>query len=355
MSMNTLNDQIQISRQHTFHNQVVLIDGFPGCGKTLFSSVVSSLKRVEMLKYPFEIEYYCSLYNLGKISLDAASTMIKMSADLQIYNSLQSRELNFRFSDISSVFNDAFPLRYFKRLFQKGDELVPARIERENPILHLATHRLLRNSEPVFTALNERLTYIEIVRHPLYMLKQEFLNMERLIANPRDFTVYFTREGKEYPEWAHGWEEKYNHSNNMDKTIYSYEYLMGKTEETKSKVLQSTKAKIITISFEQFVLEPQSFLDKILGTLKTEFTSKTPKVLKKQKVPRKKLADAPRLKIYERCGWVPPQAESEEKEFETRWRFAAEKASPEAMRSLRKLCEAYEIKYLGGIKNYNKG
>jgi hypothetical protein len=130
---------------------------------------------------------------------------------------------------------------------------------------------------------------------------------------------------------------------------------MRQTDFMKTKILSSMQTKIITIPFEQFVLEPKPYLDEMLSALNTEFSSKTPKVMKKQKVPRKKLADAPRLKIYERCGWVPPQADSEEKEFESRWQFAAQKASKDAMRTLNKLCEEYEAKYLGGIKNYNKG
>jgi len=72
--------------------------------------------------------------------------------------------------------------------------------------------------------------------------------------------------------------------------------------------------------------------------------------MKKQKVPRKMYAEGIQLKVYKRCGWQPPESNSENHEFEIRRRFAQEKVSQEAMKALDKLCTDYEVKYLGGSK-----
>ena len=41
-----------------------------------------------------------------------------------IYESMMSRNTNFRYNDLSSVFNNSKKVEYFKRLFNKGEEFV---------------------------------------------------------------------------------------------------------------------------------------------------------------------------------------------------------------------------------------
>ena len=163
----------KIIRSGRLAQNIIIIDGFPGCGKTLFGPIISSLDRVELLSYAFEIEFICRLNKLSKIEDDAAISLIKMLVDHKLYQTMMGRDTNFRYSDLSSVFNDSSPLRYFKRIFQKGDDFVPERIKEENPILSLTTHDLLAYSDPLVKGLEERLTFIEILRHPLYMIIQE--------------------------------------------------------------------------------------------------------------------------------------------------------------------------------------
>ena len=63
---------------------------------------------------------------------------------------MMGRNVNFRFSDLSSVFQSDKKLIYFKRIFEKGDEVIPEFINKKNPILHFATHNLLPRSEIIF-------------------------------------------------------------------------------------------------------------------------------------------------------------------------------------------------------------
>ena len=115
------NNQTQIIRQKQLTEKIVIVDGQPGCGKTMLSPIIASMERVELLSYAFEIEFICRLFHLNKIQSDAAISMIRMLVDHKLYQTMMGRDTNFRFSDLSSVFQDAEPLRYFKRIFQKGD------------------------------------------------------------------------------------------------------------------------------------------------------------------------------------------------------------------------------------------
>ena len=98
---------------------IVIIDGQPGCGKTLFSTLCSFLKRMEVLQFSPHIENLCALLDLGKMPSDACKTMIEIELDLLIYESMMTRNTNFRYSDLSSVFKNRQLTKYLKRLLSK--------------------------------------------------------------------------------------------------------------------------------------------------------------------------------------------------------------------------------------------
>ena len=150
------NTKPTIVRQDHLAEKIVFVDGLAGCGKTMLSPIVSSMDRVELNTYAFEIEFICRLFRMGKIEEDAAISMVKMLTDHKLYQTMMGREINFRYSDLSSVFNDSRPWRYFKRIFQKGDMVIPKRIEKEKPILNLTTHNLLSMAEPIILGLENR-------------------------------------------------------------------------------------------------------------------------------------------------------------------------------------------------------
>jgi hypothetical protein len=342
----------EVIRHGHYAEKVVFVDGQFGCGKTMLSPILAAFDRVELLTYAYELEYVCSLHHLGKMETDAAVAMARMLTDLQIYNTMMGRETNFRPSDLSSVFMDINPWRYLKRIFLKGDEHTPNRIKQERPILHLTTHNLLGISEPVFRGLGGRVVLIEVVRHPLYMIKQQILNMERILEGPRDFSIYLKCAQRSVPFWTWGWEDLFLKSNNVEKVIYAIQHFTAWTQKIKKTFQDIYPNQVITIPFESFVLSPGPYMEQMKRALGSEITPRTLKMLKKQNVPRGRIADGVGLKIYKRCGWVPPEKDADEaKELEVRWQAAAE-ASREALRVLDQLCTQYEEKYLGGKISY---
>lgn len=343
----------EVIRRGHYAEKIVFVDGQFGCGKTMLSPIVAAFERVELLTYAYELEYICSLHYLDKIKTDAAVAMVRMLTDLQLYNTMMGRETNFRPSDLSSVFRDINPWRYLKRLFTEGDEHIPDRIKQEKPILHLTTHNLLGICEPVFLGLGERAVLIEVVRHPLYMIKQQMLNVERILEDPRDFSIYLKRGERSVPFWAWGWEELFLKSGGTDKVIYTMQHFILSTTRVKENYQTLYPNQIITIPFECFVLNPSDYMENIQNILGSQITTQTKKMLKKQKVPRRAIADGVNLKTYRRCGWVAHDKNATEvQELEKRWQAAAENASQSALQVLDRLCTEYEEKYLGGKMSY---
>ena len=75
------NPSPHVVRHQPFNHQVVIVDGQPGCGKTLFTSLISSFDRVEIMNYSTEVETVCQMYGFGKVTDDAAQLMIQMKLD----------------------------------------------------------------------------------------------------------------------------------------------------------------------------------------------------------------------------------------------------------------------------------
>ena len=100
-------------------------------------------------------------------------------------------------------------------------------------------------------------------------------------------------------------------SSTMEKTVYSIQKMTELTEHIKLILADKYKANIVTIPFEQFVLNPSPFMEKITSTLKTKASILAYKVMKKQNVPRKMIGAGIDLEIYKRSGWEPPKSNDE--------------------------------------------
>lgn len=337
---------ISLSRKQNLAEKIVFVDGLPGCGKTLFSQIVASFDKVELLSYIYEIEHMCSLYYLNQISLESAANLINIQADLKIYNTMMGRDVNFRYSDLSSVANDHDPSRYLKRLSGPGDKEIPKIIKENKPILNLTVHNLLAYSEPIWEAFGDRCIFIEVIRHPIYMIRQQALNMDSLIQTARDFTVYFEYKELELPYYVKSWEEDFLVQNPYERSInFIYQYNQ-KLSKIKENLIKKNKLNVLTIPFELFVINPDEWIDKIEEKLEVKAHENINQTLINQNVPRDKVADGVDLEIYRRCGWKPPLGDASERdELKIRREEILMNVNSEMATILDKICAEYEKKY----------
>ena len=107
------------SRENFLIDQVVLIDGQPACGKGALDPAIASMERVELLNFSPQLENICGLNYLGRLDDNSAVAMLRLEADLVLYETMMSRNTNFRPNDQSSAFKDINLFTYIKRLFNK--------------------------------------------------------------------------------------------------------------------------------------------------------------------------------------------------------------------------------------------
>lgn len=323
--------------------RIVFVDGISGSGKSILGPVLGSLERVEKQRIEHIYEYLCILDNFNKIDSDAGTGLMRLYADLAIYNQMISREVNLRPFDNSGLLTNPNPTRYVKRLFYKDGNAPMERVKKSNPILQIMSHQILPVVGLAFKAFGERLRIVEMVRHPVFLLRHWFNYIDRYGKDSREFTLWLDSGGKAVPWFAAGWEAKYKTMQTMDKVIHAISWLTEKSNEAYEKLNNEQKKQILFIPFEKFVTDPWPFMREIEVLLGTKCTSGSKKALKKQKCPRKMLTDGLGHKGY---GWKrPDKGSSNLDEFEKRWNFAKNNASKEAIAILNNLSIQYKNKY----------
>lgn len=342
-------DGVKIRQDSHIADKVVFVNGFPGNGKTMLAPIVSNFNRVELMKFNYHLEHIIQLSHLNAIRSDVAISLAKIWTDLDLYNLAMARETNFRPTDLSGVFRNSHTMRYLRRLFSTGDAAAVGQIKRENPILLLTTHMLIIGKKTLCAALGERLRFIELVRHPLYMIKQVRTWMPDTDDDPRNFLPRYEHAGVLLPWWTYGWGDLYVRSNLMDRAIYLIDSYYCFLNDSLQEMKESENKLFLTIPFERFVIDPFPYIKELEVFMETEAETAVRKMMKKQNVPRKMYAEGINLKIYQKYGWMNPKSGStEQRELDQRRTYAAEEASSEGMEVLDRISAEYEEKYLIG-------
>jgi hypothetical protein len=334
-------DQIHFSRSLYFCPDIILLDGLTGTGKTMFTPLLSSYKRMQNARFEYMFEYLSISAKMSKIDSDATSSLLNLLADVKYYDGMLSREVNFRPSDLSSVFNSSKAVHYLKQLFMPDGQDVEKRLDTEEQILLLATHQLIGCLDILLKAFNNRLKVIEMVRHPLYILDhwESYIMMHG--QNARDFTIWIEHNDHSLPWFANGFEDLYIKSKSYDRAVFSIESLIKDVFAIAKGNLFNKY--VMFIPFEKFVLAPEDYLNKLDSFIGSGPTRSTKKILNKQRVPRSSINAGPQKSIYKRYGLTKYDKNISHKEdYEFKIESAKMNCSKEAFDKIMDLSSQYE-------------
>ena len=297
-----------LKKGRTFKNKIIFVNGFGASGKTMLSPIISSMQNVESLVFPYELQWISSFLYTGQIKEDLYTEFLKQYADHTIYNQMMGRNSNFRPSDISSVLQSIKKLSYLKRIFQKGDNDVLEKIEKEKPIINYTTSHLIFFLNEIGKAFGERVLFIETFRDPMYMFVQAKINHKEVHLDKRE--KHFTFEAYQGDERSFFFDYftkdenfSYADKNNINENIVRYlERIFNFYFKLNFEEINMKKGKVIFLPFEKFVLQPNNWINEILNSLNIEMTQSLKNELKKQKIPRKFLNDGYHRSVYKRYG-----------------------------------------------------
>ncbi len=336
-----------VNRLHAYKNQILYVDGISGSGKFAVGSLVQSLERVETIRVEYILDHVCGLNKFGHITDEAAQALIRFYSDLRTHDGLISRDVNFRPSDLTSVLSGLKKSEYINRLHNKDGDIVSEKISSERPILHFMGHQIFCNSSAIFSALENRLLFIEVIRHPLSLLHHWFSYISKYGTDPRNFTLWINYKGENLPWFACGIEEEYSLASNMDKCIYSIENLFRLRRNRLSSMTPSELDRYLEIPFEHYVLNPSLYIDKISAMLSTRRMDGFDEVMRAQKLPRSITSDSPNSIWTEKYGEIRPEIGSNDQiEYERCRAFAKEHASNSALRRLDLMSQEYAREHL---------
>jgi hypothetical protein len=279
---------VDLTRKSSLVKEFVLVDGLGRSGKGMIGHILASMDRVEKVRLDLGYDTCHRLYRLGKITHDAAVCMLKIEADLGLYNNYIGREVNFRFSDMSGIWANTRPFTYIRRLFSEEGAPAVQRIRQERPIFQSLSHDALQSANLFFDAFGDRLRFIHVVRDPVDII-YEWVRRgfgDRIGIDGQE--VQLTREwGDEVvPLYAIGWEDEYLSITPTERVIKMVQVAFDDTAAGYAEMTEDRQSRVRFLLFDEFVVNPNPWCQELAGWLETTTTGRTKRRLKKEQCPR---------------------------------------------------------------------
>ena len=340
---------LDLKHFNSFTNDIIVVDGFWGGGKSVVTSIIGSMARVEKKKVEHVYEYVCIAHSTGKMNTDAASAFLKIYADLSQYNNLIGREVNLRWSDDSGLRNNPGSLTYLKRLFHPGGDGIADQISERNLALLIASHELISVSDLLYESYGSRLKLVEVVRHPVHL----FNNVRDYTAKferTREFTLSFEVSGVKVPWFAADWADEFVSSSITDRALLSIARMQSEMFGSIDSINAAQKP-LLVLSFENTVLQPEDSIEKLEVFLNRLRTRRTKRVLRQQNLPRKQISAG---KATSSFSFTSNSASSEHETYKEIFKEIEAGGSLSAINEFRSAVNAYNLRWPSQLNEFEK-
>ena len=292
------NSRMNLTRR-LFAKNIIIVTGSTRSGKSMLAPIISTLKQAEVFQVNHLVEQFPMLTNLGFISDDVAVYLLRYAADLKLYKLFIGRDVNFRYSDDTSIWKTRNPSIYLKRLFTEEGDLVFDRISKANPMFVLLFHNALWHAK-IFLKAFPSMKMLHSRRHPVDVIYSWYGKGygADFFEKPRNATLTVKWKSKILPYYAIGWEAEYDKLSEMDRIIYMINKIKTMCDKALCSLSEKDSKKIMIVTFEEMVTKPKLILSRICSFLNTSKTLYTSVVLKRERCPRI-LSDRERKKKLE--------------------------------------------------------
>jgi hypothetical protein len=278
---------LKLSPPSTLAHKLVWVDGPARSGKTTLCRLIGSLENCELERIEEVIDYVGFLYSFGKIEHDAAVAMLRMFPNVFLYNSLLSRNINFRWRDTSSALRSSHPMKYLRRLFGREHHDALKREGVERAIFQNHTHFQLERINIHFDAHPDALSVIELQRHPASLVHAWWLKGRGgdLCDSPWNIAVCGGTGDNRVHHLAFGCEEEYLKAPPLERILLMLNGAQMRARETYLALSEERRQKVKLIRFEELISAPSDIIDEVAAFLGTRTTNKTSRAISKLKLP----------------------------------------------------------------------
>ena len=110
---------MKILKKNHYNEKIIFVSGLTRSGKSLLCSILSTLSKNEKFNMNFMLENIFQLTYLKKINIETSTFLIKTFCDLLLYDQMIGRNVNFRPSDYTSIWNTKNAKEFLLRLKKK--------------------------------------------------------------------------------------------------------------------------------------------------------------------------------------------------------------------------------------------
>lgn len=290
----------QIGEKNYLVNRPLFLNGITRAGKFLLGKLVACVKTVEYYQYVSVLEHLPFLQKMGLIDEEAAVALMRVHVDEHSYNYVIGRNLNARLSDASSVYNAPQFERYLSRSLTEDIPALLDRFRSEKALPCFIIHEMLPNISIYFKAFPE-VRIIDLHRHPVDLAHSWFRRGwgTRHLDDPLSFAPIIRGNRKGIPWYAASWKEEYEQASPMDRVIRSISFLTEEGEKTYRSLPSSNQKKMIRITYEALVEEPEKCVERIAAFLDTPVLDALRMVMAREKVPQKISLESRKKKLAE--------------------------------------------------------
>jgi len=269
-------------------NRLVFVDGLTRTGKAMLNQLLLGFDNLSSIQFITVIEQLLPMYAHNKISKEAISSYMRLYLNENFYNYKLSRNLNFRFDDLTSIHNSNNSVDIYKNLNKEDGDKVIEEVLEESTIFQFQTHDLMTHYRK-FLDLGIEANIIELFRNPVDTIHSwYFRGWGNRFDNedPRNVTTLFKYNNNTIPHYVVGNEEKYILLNEMEKCVFMHNLLLKKSIEEYKKLDDNKKGVILLLKYEELLTEPDIQIKKISKFLDVKETSFMPKTKLIANVPR---------------------------------------------------------------------
>jgi len=269
-------------------DNILFVDGVSRTGKAMLNNILLGFDNISSIQFINAMEQLMPMYIHGKLDKNAFSAFLRLYFNENFYNYQLSRNINFRYDDLTSIHRTKNPTEFYKNLAKQDGDAIIDELKSENTLFQFQTHDLLTHYSS-FLELGIHAQVIELFRHPADTIHswysrgwgKRFDNVD-----PRSATTLFQYKGHAIPHYVIGHEEKYIQLNEMEKCAFMHNLLVRKSIYEYNKLAESEKKKILILRYEDLLVQPEKEIDKMSDFLKIDKTSHIIKSMQDARVPR---------------------------------------------------------------------